>query len=162
MLEHLVDVDGRALDRPVVPERFHAVDELADAVGLLADELREHLVLRIDVLLDELRRAANAGQRILDFVGKHGRHARDRTRRAAMGELAVHLLRHGAFLHHDQHRARLLGHGGDLDVDLTIARARSSHVDAVFAHRAADGLHLSDEREQRTAEGNQRRDLLPA
>src|SRR5262245_27988290 len=37
VLEHGVDIHGFALDRPLVGEHFHAVDQLHNAVGLVAD-----------------------------------------------------------------------------------------------------------------------------
>ena len=51
---------GLALDRPLVGEHLHAVDELHDAVGLVADEARERAVVVLDRLLQQLCRAANA------------------------------------------------------------------------------------------------------
>ena len=52
---------------------------------------------------EQLRRAADARQRILDLVRQHGRERGDRARRAAMGELAVHLVGDGALLQHHDH-----------------------------------------------------------
>src|SRR6202044_2028143 len=41
LIEHHVDVDRFALDRPLVGEHFHAIDQLHDAVGLVANQLRQ-------------------------------------------------------------------------------------------------------------------------
>ncbi len=45
-LEHLVDVDRRALDRPPIGEHLHAVDQRADAIGLVADQPRQLAIRR--------------------------------------------------------------------------------------------------------------------
>ena len=57
-------------------------------------------------LLEELRGAADARERVLDLVRQHGAERRDRARRAAMGELAVHLVGDGALLEHQHHLPR--------------------------------------------------------
>lgn len=48
-----------------VAEDLHPVDELSDAVCLLADQLSQGSVRGACVLLYELRRSADAGQGIL-------------------------------------------------------------------------------------------------
>ncbi len=48
VIEDDVDVDRLALDRPLVGEHLHAVDQLHDAVGLVADEPRQGAVLVVD------------------------------------------------------------------------------------------------------------------
>ncbi len=44
VLEHVMDVDGVLAERALVAEHLHAIDEIADAVGLRADELRQRAV----------------------------------------------------------------------------------------------------------------------
>jgi hypothetical protein len=39
---------------------------------------------------EQLRRAADAGERVLDLMGEHRAERRHRPRRAAVGELSVH------------------------------------------------------------------------
>ena len=46
VVEHDMDVDRLALDRPLVGEHLHAVDQLHDAVGLVADQLGQRAVAR--------------------------------------------------------------------------------------------------------------------
>ena len=53
---------------------------------------------RRQMFFDQLRGAADAGQRILDFVRQHRRHAVHRAHRAAMQQLAVDALRQAALL----------------------------------------------------------------
>jgi len=59
-LDDFRDVDRAALDRPCVGERFHAVEQRDDAVGLVADETRQLVIGRRRILLEELRRRADA------------------------------------------------------------------------------------------------------
>ena len=117
VIEHDVDVDRLALDRALVGEHLHAVDELHDAVGLVADQPRQRAVVVVDRLLEQLRGAANAGQRILDLVRQHGGERDHRARRAAMGELAVHLVGDGALLQHHHDVVRPLRQRRDVQID---------------------------------------------
>ena len=55
-----MDVDRLALDRALVGEHLHAVDQLHDAVGLIADQARERAVVVGRGLLEQLRGAADA------------------------------------------------------------------------------------------------------
>jgi hypothetical protein len=48
MIEHGVDVHAFARHRAGVGEGLHAVDELHDAVGLVADELRQRPIVVAD------------------------------------------------------------------------------------------------------------------
>ncbi len=148
-----MDVDRLALDRPLVAEDFHAVDELHDAIGLVADQPRQRAVVVVDRLLEKLRRAADAGQRIFDLVRQHGGKRDHRTRRAAMGELAIHLVGDGALLQHHHDMVRLLGQRRDVKIDQPVARiARRAEIDFVFVDGRAAPAHLLDQREQRAAE----------
>ena len=121
VFEHGMDVDRLALDRPLVGEHFHAVDQLHDAVGLVADQPRQRAVVVAGGLLEQLRRAADAGQRILDLVRQHGGKRDHRARRAAMGELAVHLVGDGALLQHHHDMAGPLRQRRDMQVDEALA-----------------------------------------
>ena len=62
MVEHRVDVDGLARDRTGVAEGLHAVDELDDPVGLLADQPRERAVSIFRRHFKKLRCAPNTGR----------------------------------------------------------------------------------------------------
>ena len=111
LVEHAVDVDGAALDRALVAEQLDPLDELHDAVGLVADEAGQQPVALVGGLLEELRRAADAGQRVLDLVRQHRAERRDRARGAAMGELPVHLVGDGALLEHQHDDVAVLAEG---------------------------------------------------
>ena len=151
-----MDVDRLALDRPLVGEDLHAVDQLDDAVGLVADQPGQRAVLVADRGFEQLRRAADAGERILDLVRQHGGEPGDRARRAAMGELAVDLVGHRALLEHDDHAAPALEHRRGVDVDDALAAVpRRADIDAVLVDRRAALAHLVDQRQERAAEGHE-------
>ena len=63
-----------------------------DAVGLVADQLGQLALAVGHRLLEQLRRAADAGQRVLDLVRQHRRQRGDRAGGAAVGQLAVDLV----------------------------------------------------------------------
>jgi len=95
-----MDVDRFALDRTLVGEHLHAVHELHDTVGLVADEPRQRAVVIAGGLFEQLSRAADAGQRVLDLVRQAWRRVRSRACCAAVGELTIHLVGDGALLQH--------------------------------------------------------------
>ena len=148
-----MNVDRPPRHRPVVAEHFHAIDQRDDAVGLVADQPRQHAVFRRSRLLEQLRRAANAGQRVLDFMRQHRGQRDHRARRAAMRQLPVHLVGDGALLQHHDDMAGPLGQRRDVKIHLAIAAdPRRAEIDLVFVDRRAAGAHLIDQRQQRTAE----------
>src|SRR3990170_388994 len=155
VIEHVMDVDGLAQQRPLVAEYLHAVDEFADAVRLGADELGQGAVAIRPLAFEQLRRTPDTGKRILDFVSEHSGEAGDRTGGAAMGELALDHLRHAPLLEHDQHAP---GHFRDrpaVEIDeLRRLEAEGAQIDAIFVDRGAVPLHLLHESDERTAEGD--------
>ena len=110
----------------------------------------------LDRLLEQLRRAANAGQRILDLVREHGGKRNHRARGAAMRELAVHLVGDGALLQHHHHVVRPLRQRRDVQIHQPVAGiARRAEIDLVFVDRGAGCANLIDQCEQGTAERHQ-------
>ena len=83
-----MDIDRGAGDR-LFAERLHAVDQVADAIGLVADQFGQLTVGRADAGFQQLRRAADAGQRVLHLMRQDRRHAGDAAGGAAERELAV-------------------------------------------------------------------------
>ena len=155
MIQHVVDVHRLALQGPLIAEDLHAVDQLADAVGLGADQLGQSAVGVGALAFQQLRRAPDAGERILDLMREHGGEAGHRACRAAMGELALDHLRHAALLQHDHDAAGHLGDGSAIEIDqLRRIEAERAEIDAVFVDRGAVALHLLDQRDQRAAEGH--------
>ncbi len=149
MVEHLVDVDRLARREGPVVEHFEAVDQGADAVGLVADELGERALVAAERRFQELGRAANARERIFHLVRQHGGHGRDRARGAAMGELAVDFLRDGLQVDRDHGRRRLFRDRRDLEVHGVVADARRLDRDAIFEHGLAGGEDLVEQAEDR-------------
>ena len=162
MLEDLVDVDDLAVHLGLVGEHLHAVHQRADAVGLVADQPGQAAVGGIDVLLQELRRATDARQRVLDLMGKHRRHGGHRPGGIAVGELAVDLARDRAFVEGNDDGAAVLGEGGDLDRHEVGTDLRRLQGDAVFRHRSAALAHLIDQREQRAVARHETGQVLVA
>ena len=76
MIQHGVDVEAFPLRRPSIGEGLHAVDQFDDPVGLLADQLRQRAILVARARFQQLRGAADAGERVLDLVRQHERRAR--------------------------------------------------------------------------------------
>ena len=156
VVEHDVDVDRLALDRPLVGEHLHAIDQLHDAVGLVANQPCQRAVVVLDRLLEQLRRAANARQRILDLVREHGGERDHRARGAAMRELAIHLVGDAALLQHHHHEIRPLRQRRDMQIHRAVAGiARRAEIHLVLVDRRAACPNLFDQGEQGTAERNE-------
>ena len=161
VVEDGVDVDRVALHRAFVGEDLHAVDQLHDTIRLVADQSGEGAIVVVGRLFEELSGAANAGERVLDLVSEHRREAGHRAGGAAMGELAVDLLRHGALLEHHHDVGGAVGHWGGVDVDDSVAgQAGALEIDAIFAHGSAALADLIEKLQQRRAEGDEIVDLL--
>ena len=156
VIEHVVDVDGLFRQRPLVAEHLHAVDEIADAIGLRADQLRQGAIGVAEVLLEKLRGAADARQRVLDLVGQHRGEARYRARGGAMGQLALDHLRHVPLLQHEHDEAGLVRHRAAIDVDqlgaLKLRRRRPRR--RIRSRVEPERAHLVDQRQQRATEGH--------
>ena len=103
-LQHLVDIDRLARDRVMVGERLHAIDEGDDAVGFVADQAGQLALGLIGILLEQLRRPANTGQRVFDLVRQHCRHRRDRSGGIAVGQLTIELVDHRALVQREHQR----------------------------------------------------------
>ena len=72
VIEHHVNIDRFAFDWTLVGEYLHAIDQLHNAIGFVADQPCKGAVIVANRLFQQLRRAADARERILDFVRKHG------------------------------------------------------------------------------------------
>ena len=150
-----MDVDRLALERTLVAEDLHAVDQLADAVRLGADELGQRAVAVGALAFEQLRRAPDAGKRVLDLMGEHGGKSGHGARGAAMGELTLDHLRHAALLEHDQHAPGRIRQRSGVEIDeLRRLEPERAEVDGIFVDGGAVPLHLLDERDERAAEGD--------
>jgi hypothetical protein len=153
MIEHGVNVDRSPPHRPLVAEYLHAIDQRDDAVRLVADQSSQHSVVRRRPLFEKLRRTANAGERVLDLVREHGRKRNHRARRAAMGQLPIHLVSDGALLDHHHHVSGPFRQGRDMQVDLTIpADPRRAEIDPELVYGRTAVANLIDQGQERTAE----------
>ena len=156
MPEHDMNIDGFALDRPLVGEDIHAIDKLHDPVGLVANQARQHPVLIVRRMFEKLRGTANAGKRIFDFMREHRRERGDGTRGAAMRELPVDLVGHAALLQHENNMAGPFRQRRDMQISKAFAAvSRRAEIDPVFVHGRTGSAHLLDQRDQRASEGNE-------
>ena len=111
-------------------------------------------------LFQQLRRAANAGQRILDLMRQHRRHAVHRTHRAARHQLAIHALGQAAFLQGDHQRAFRLGQRRHRHIGDAFAMPRGGKIDIAFGGGGIAFPRLDDQLEQRAVERQQVADDL--
>ena len=155
-VEHLVDVDLAAADRRVLGEGFHAVNQRDDAVGLVADQLGQLAAGRIGILLQQLGRAANPRERVFHLMRQHRRHCGNRTGRVAVGQLAVHLVRHRALVQRQHQEVSPLPGRRALDRHRPGGDAWALEQQIVFGDRPAGAPDRIGEREERAV----RRDEL--
>ncbi len=148
MLQHPVDVDRAALDR-LLAEHLHAVDQRADAVRLVADQHGELPVGLAHAALQQLRGAADAGERVLHLVRQHRRHAADRSGGDAEHGLAVQRPGGRGVLQREQHAARLLVQWRGLHGDRLLVQSRALQCQIVVGDGDPVLAHLRDQREQR-------------
>src|SRR3546814_10066619 len=76
---------------------LHLVDQSLDAVDLGTNQRRETLAPRIGLAREQLRRALDAGKRVLDLVREHRRRRARRASRTAdrpADQLGIALRRH--------------------------------------------------------------------
>ena len=158
-VQHLVDVHRRAHQRHRIAKRLHPIDERANAIGFVADELRQRTVVGRNRVFEKLRRAADAGERILDLVRKHGRHAAHRTRGAAIKKLPVDALREAALLQQEDHPFFFAG-GRKGHISQALAKPRRGEIDIALGDRGATLARLLHQLQQRTSEGEQIGKLL--
>ena len=141
------------LNGPLVAEHLHAVDEVADAVRFVGDELRQRPVLFRGADFEELRGAPDARKRVLDFVGEHRRHGRHRARGAAMGELPLDHGGHAALLDHEEDMIAVLGERRGEDIDRAMRLVGKDQIEFVLVNGAARHPHLICEGGKRIGAG---------
>ncbi|MNI29362.1 hypothetical protein D3C73_831770 [compost metagenome] len=78
-----------------------------------------------------------------------------------MGQLAINLVRHRAFLEHHDDRTGFAHHRCDIQIDqLFLTEFWRGQIDAIFIHRRFALPHLIDQRQKRAAERNEARNLV--
>ena len=147
VLQHAVDVDGGARDR-LFAERLHPVDQVADAIGFVADQDGEFAVGRGNTRFQKLRRAADAGQRVLHLMRQNGGHAGHAARGAAEGELTVQVARGGGVLNDQQDSAGFFGQRRALDGDAALVQAGTFEIEIVVGNGGLGAADLLDQQEQ--------------
>jgi hypothetical protein len=155
VVQYLVDVDRPALDRPVVGELLHAVDERADPVGLVADQPDQGALVLAHALLEQLRRAADPGQRVLDLVGQRRAEPGDRARAAAVDQLVIETVRDRAGVQDHEAMARALSKRRDVQIDQPAQAPVQGQLDAVIGDAVARQLDPPDQIEQRAVVGHE-------
>ena len=105
-----MNVDGRTRQRHRIAKRFHAIDQISNAICLVANQLDQFPVASGSALLQELSGSSNPCERILDFMRHYGAHAAHRACSPTVEQLAVNTLGQGSFLQKYDHRT--LGLGG--------------------------------------------------
>ena len=144
-----MDVDGASLHRGRVAELLHAVDQGADAVGLVADQLDQRQIVLAHGRLQQLGGATDAGQGILHLMRQRGGQPRYRPGGTAVRDLLVEPTGHRAGMQHDQHMLREFRDRADMAVHRHRLAARQDQLDAIVRDRGAGGLYLPDESQYR-------------
>ena len=132
-----------------VAEAFHPVDQAADAVAFVDDQLGHFPLVRRQRFFQQLGGAANAGQRILDLMRQHRRHAVHGAHRAPRHQLAVHALGQAAFLEGEKDGAFGFGHRRHRHVGEALAMTRGGKIDIAFRRRGVALRRLDHQLEQR-------------
>jgi hypothetical protein len=161
VFEHQIDVDRSPLDRPGVRELLHVIHQVADTVGLVADQADQWTLVVRDARLEQLRSTANTGQGVLDLMRQSHREAGHRAGAAAMNQLAIEPVRDRARVQHHQDAAWQLGQRRHVQIDQPWRPAVERQVDAVVGHAVPCLLHPSDKIEQRAVHRQQVVELAP-
>ena len=154
-IEDLVDIYLAAADRGATGKRLDTVHQRDDAIGLLADQLGQLARRRIGVLFEQLRGAANAGERVLDLVRQHRRHCGHRPGGVQMRQLAVHLVGHRPLVQHQHQQVAPLPRQRALNRRRTRRNARPFDRHVVFDDRSAGAPYRVGERENRAVRQQQ-------
>ena len=148
MLQDAMDVHRGSGDR-LFPERLHPVHQVADAVGLVADQFGQFPVGRPDAGFQQLRGAADARQRVFHFMRQDGRHAGDAAGGAAKRQLAIQRPSGRGILHHQEHGTGFLRQRRTLHGDAALVQPRTFEVKVVVGDRRFGAAHLLDQQKQR-------------
>ena len=113
-----MDIDGPGLGRLVGRQGLHAVEQIDHPLDLGGDHLGQRFLRFVELPVEQLRGAANRGQRVLDFVAEYvGRADRQ------IGGIAVLALENRTVLRHrcqrDQTPAGIGRQGMNVKVDDT-------------------------------------------
>ena len=96
---------------------------------------RAKLILRAKVFLQQLRRAPNAGHRILDLVRQHGGHGRHGQAAPPVRRSAVDLVGDGSLLYQQNHVSIAVRQGCRVEVDEIPSNSWAFQGRAIFGNR---------------------------
>ena len=136
MFKHAMDVHRAARDR-LFGEYLHPVDQIPDAVGLVADQHGQFPVRFVHRRFQQLGGAANARERVLHLMREDRRHAGNAARGAAKRELPVQRPCGRRILHHQQHSALFLRQRGTLNGDPLLVQPRTFKCQFMIRDRDA-------------------------
>ena len=163
MVEHDVDVDRLALDRALVGEHLHAVDQLDDAVGLVADQPGQRAVV---VVAD--CSSSCAAPRMPDsgfLISCASMAASAITERAAPRWVSWRSIL-SAMVRSCSMTTTWPGRSGTgatcRSTEALAGIARRAEIDLVLVDRGAALAHLLDQRQQRAAERHEVAQRVPA
>ncbi len=119
-----MDIDGAEIDRPLVGEHLHPVDQRDDAVDLLADEMGQAAPGLVQPRLQELGSTAHAGKRVLHLMGQSGGQRPHGAGGAAAGQRLVQPAGEGALLQSQRQPALAIGERRHIDGDEAVSERR--------------------------------------
>ena len=134
---------------------LHPVDKRDDPVGLLDDQPGQLRIIPGYRLFKQLRRAANARQRVLDLMGQQGRHGRDGACGIAVGQGAVDFAGDRLLLDRKHDQTRPISHGRPVDAHQMFADARRFQPHAVLRHAAFPPPYAVHKQQNRAVMGDE-------
>ena len=143
-----MDVDRFPFGRGVVAEGLHAIDEPADTLGLVDDQLGQGLILGRRAGLQQLGGAADPGQRVLDLMGQHTAQADDR---AQPGRIGPPLCAKAPASHMQGHQNGVVAQRRRGAVSLEGRMSEQGDLDRVFANPDTLVERAGDQGDQRRA-----------
>ena len=122
MVEHAMNIDRHAIERALIGEHLHPVDERHDPIHLFADEAGEAAPGLIQTRLKKLGCTAHAGERILHLMGEHRGQGSHGPRGTPTVERLVQPPGDRSLLEGDGHPVRPLRQGREIDRDQASAK----------------------------------------
>jgi hypothetical protein len=150
MVQHAVDIDRRTIERALIGEHFHAVDEGDDTIHLFADEAGEIASRLVQPRLQKLSRAPHARKRVFHFMSQDSGQCSHGARGIAAANRFVQPAGDGALLQRDGNPTCPFGQRRQVDGDHSPAERGAFENHFAVGNAGALGTRLIDEREQRT------------
>ncbi|GBD41929.1 hypothetical protein HRbin39_01316 [bacterium HR39] len=148
-------VDGLRHHGAAVGEGLHLLHQPHHPLALALHQIEQRTLGGRHHLLEQLRRAADAGERVLDLVGEQHGECGEGAARAGVHQMAVHPLRHRPRQQQDHHLARRVGNGRDVDVEGGVEAAAGGDGESALAHRLVAAAGAGEEGEEGRIPGQQ-------